>query len=341
MIGFCGCCIFATETKKAGRSRTQLGDAPNVAGDMILKGLVESFVLTGNLQVVVVAIYIGDAFALETWQTLRMEHQLLKGMEDTLLGRFNVDDGTQLVLLDNLVVFGFATSYNDNTFGHGKEGIHGWRIAVELVENDIGIVHHQLVFGIRHGVCCAQFYTVGITLNDGLCSTQHDVSPLVGTALAVDADEQAQTWMRRDRGWRLAYDGQGDEMGLGRIVQLVARHILVETCYDGVAVVGNMSGEFFVRGIHPDVKEILRGSIGAHHIAEVMVTIAQRFLFDAGSCPYRVLAKGSENHLAVVASQKAVDRKQAFGTQVEADGIDELHHIIACESWKDARPEVE
>ena len=61
----------------------------------------------------------------------------------------------------------------------------------------------------------------------------------------------------------------------------------------------------------------------------------QRFLFDAGSCPYRVLAKGSENHLAVVAPQEAVDRKQAFGTQVEADGIDELHHIIACESGKE------
>ena len=33
MIDFWGCCIFATETKKAGRSRTHLGGAPNVAGD--------------------------------------------------------------------------------------------------------------------------------------------------------------------------------------------------------------------------------------------------------------------------------------------------------------------
>ena len=33
MIDFWGCRIFATETKKAGRSRTHLGGAPNVAGE--------------------------------------------------------------------------------------------------------------------------------------------------------------------------------------------------------------------------------------------------------------------------------------------------------------------
>ena len=57
--------------------------------------------------------------------------------------------------------------------------------------------------------------------------------------------------------------------------------------------------------------------------------------------PIIIHAVSPEEYFAVVASQEAVDRKQAFGTQVEADGIDELHHIIACESWKDARPEVE
>ena len=33
MIDFGGCCIFAVRNKKAGRSRTHLGGAPNVAGD--------------------------------------------------------------------------------------------------------------------------------------------------------------------------------------------------------------------------------------------------------------------------------------------------------------------
>ena len=66
-----------------------------------------------------------------------MKHELLKLVIDILFVGKDVDDGAQLCFVDDVVVLRFASSCKDKTFAHGKQGIHGWSVGVELVEDDI------------------------------------------------------------------------------------------------------------------------------------------------------------------------------------------------------------
>ena len=64
-----------------------------------------------------------------------------------LLIGLDVNDGTKLVFTEEVIVFWFAATDNDETLCHCKEGVHGGGIAVELVEDDVAGVHQVLVLG--------------------------------------------------------------------------------------------------------------------------------------------------------------------------------------------------
>ena len=115
------------------------------------------YVLFGHLHVIVVSPYIFDTLPFEFRDALWMQDEFFESLIDTLVSRPNVDDWAQFRLMDDLIVFWFTSSDTDNAFRHGKQGIHGRCIGVELVENGIGTFHHLLVFCERHRFCDVEF----------------------------------------------------------------------------------------------------------------------------------------------------------------------------------------
>ena len=52
--------------------------------------------------------------------------------------------------------------------------------------------------------------------------------------------------------------------------------------------------------------------------------------------PVPVHAEGAEEHAAVVAAQVVVEEIETLGLQFEEHGVDELHDVIALQSWQQA-----
>ena len=77
--------------------------------------------MTGYFPVVVVAAYVFDTLSLESWDAFGMQHELLEFVIDTFIGRLHVDDGAQLVFIDNLVILRFTATDTDDAFRHSQQ----------------------------------------------------------------------------------------------------------------------------------------------------------------------------------------------------------------------------
>ena len=77
-------------------------------------------ILAGYLLVVVVPADVFDALPFQVGNTFGMEHQFLQCLADTLVGWFDIDDRTELGLVDDLVVLGFAAADADDALRHGQ-----------------------------------------------------------------------------------------------------------------------------------------------------------------------------------------------------------------------------
>ena len=113
-------------------------------------------------------------------------------MEDAFVVRLDVDDGSKFRFADDFVVLRLAAAHDNQSSRHGFERIHRRRVGVKLVENYIGIVHHQAIFGERHRLGNLQFRFFGIFSDNFLRGAKHDVGAFVFRPFAVDADEKAE-----------------------------------------------------------------------------------------------------------------------------------------------------
>ena len=71
------------------------------------------------------------------------------------------------MLIQYFIVLWLSATNDHNAFRHSQKRIHGWRVAVELVQNNITFVHYVLVFGKRHPFRDSQFHPVGILFGYG------------------------------------------------------------------------------------------------------------------------------------------------------------------------------
>ena len=280
-----------------------------------------------------------DALPLQLGQALGVEHQLQEFVVDTLVGGLDVDDGTELGLAEYLVVLGLAATDADDALRHGQQGVHGGGVAVELVEQDVGVVHQLLILDKGHALGLAQLDAVGVAGGNVLGGAQHDVGTLVGGTAAADADEDSNGRLRsggRRIGRRLPGgsnpDGQGDEVGLLGEVALVADVVLVEAGNDGVAVVGYQAVQPLLGRCQPVGALLLGHGVGAYGVADVEVAVAHGALVGVDADPVVVHAEGAEYHAAIVAAQVAVEGEEPLGAQLEEDGVDELYDIVAAEA---------
>ena len=121
-----------------------------------------------------------------------MEDKLLELLADAVVAGLNVDDGTQLMLSEDVVAFGLATTDDDDALRHGQKCIHGGGIAVELVHHDIAGVHEVLINIEGQALGLDTLQKVGVLLSDGLGCLEHDIGAFVGAASFADADEEAE-----------------------------------------------------------------------------------------------------------------------------------------------------
>ena len=87
---------------------------------------------------VVMTLYVEAALFGELVDTFGVKDDLLELQVNILFIGKDVYDGAKFCFVDNFVVFRFASSDKDKPFAHGKQGIHGRGVGVELVEDDIG-----------------------------------------------------------------------------------------------------------------------------------------------------------------------------------------------------------
>ena len=90
-------------------------------------------------------------------------------------------------------MLGFASSHDDESFGHSQEGIHSGGVAVELVEDDMAGVHHLLVLGKRHVLCNLDTDPfrpeIALQAEEG---GVHQVGAFVGRAGTLDTEEEIE-----------------------------------------------------------------------------------------------------------------------------------------------------
>ena len=147
-------------------------------------------VLLRHLEVVVVALDISEGVGLEAGQALGVEGEVAQGLIYAFFVGLHVDDGAETFLADDGVVFRFAAAHHDEALRHGFEGVHGGRVAVELVEDDVAAEHERAVFGEGHALHANCAYLVGQFLLHALQGAEHDVGAFVGGAGTLDADEE-------------------------------------------------------------------------------------------------------------------------------------------------------
>ena len=98
---------------------------------------------------VVVLADIGVALTAQPGDEVKMGDEPGKLGNTALVGRQDVDDGAERGLVDDFVVLRFSATDTDDAVCHGFEGVHGRRIAVELVHDGIRAEHGTNVFGER------------------------------------------------------------------------------------------------------------------------------------------------------------------------------------------------
>ena len=194
-----------------------------------------------------------------------------------LVGWQDVDDRAERGLLDDFVVLRFSATDTDDAVYHGFEGVHGRRIAVELVHDGIRAEHGTNVFGERQSACDGEVETVGVLPLDGFGCPQHDVRPLVDRAVLADSDKEVKLLRRfiSDDRCFSHDDGEGDKGRLRREMQLVAPPVLVESRHDSVTLLCHQSVQTFFVRTHPILSLGYCLLVLAQSVADVEVAVTQ------------------------------------------------------------------
>ncbi len=234
------------------------------------------------------------------------------------------------MFVEDVIAFGFSASDVDEAFFHGLQGVHGWSIAVELVEYAMAAVHELLVLVEGQVLGLDDFALGGIGLADGFECLEHDVGALVLCASGVDAYEEADgvALIGGDGGGVLGNNGQWQEAGLlGKVVG-VACIVFVETGGDAVAVAVDILAVGAFGCADPFFDVFLHGCfVESLSVANVEVSVAELSEVEAGIYPVPVGSEGSGEHFPVVAFQVVEEVVLPLGLEFEAVGVDELHDI--------------
>ena len=126
-----------------------------------LQSLVQLLIFSRNRDEVVVAEDVRPAILFQQADQFRTKYQPFKRIVHAIIVGLDIHDRSVNLLVDNLVVFGFATSHADQTMCHRLQGIHGWRVAIELVEDHIAPVHHLHILIEGNALCLAKHHLVG------------------------------------------------------------------------------------------------------------------------------------------------------------------------------------
>ena len=103
------------------------------------------------------------AFRRQSGDVLRMLYKLFQFGVHVIKRREYVDDRPQLFFPQDIVVFLFTAPYDNQSLGHGTQGIHGRRVGIKLVQQHIAVVHHPVVLCEGNGLRFHDFYPVGVT----------------------------------------------------------------------------------------------------------------------------------------------------------------------------------
>ena len=286
-----------------------------------------------HVHVVVMPPHVLYAFGRQPGDAFFVQHQFLQGAVDVLLVGHHVDNGAQLRFAYQLVVLGFAASYHGDALAHGHERVHRGRVGIELVELHVGIVHQLLVAGEGHVLDLGNAAQVGVLGLHGLQHGVHHVRAFVVAARCLYADEEVQLPGYAAHACRQlsAVDGQGDEGALLGDETLVGGVVLPQAGDDAIARLDNLAG-----GPRPSAGVPLgqRPAVGfrvAVSVANLEVGVTVEVGLQAGFDVVVVRAEGTEEYLAVVPLQVAVDGQGAGGLQAQEVGADDLHHVVAPE----------
>ena len=133
-----------------------------------------------------------------------------------------------------------------------------------------------------------------------------------------------------------AFYWEGDELCLVGEVRLVAPPVFVESCDNGVAVVGDVPVYALFCRREP-VGTLFHGiGIGAETAAHVEVAVTECLCVAAGAHPVVIHAEGTHHHALVVASQIVVDGFYPSCLQFHEHRIDNLHDVVAPQTGHDA-----
>lgn len=281
---------------------------------------------------VVVALDVFNALTGKDGNEFGMQHKVLHFLEAVFFVRQDVDDGSQLVFVEDFVVLLFTSSHNDESLRHSYESIHGRRVAVELVEDDITGIHQLLVFVERHIFHLDDFASVGVLGLHALQGSEHDVCPLVGMATALYADEETDGLSRLP--WCLGgdgreVDGKRYELRFSGKMGAIAAIVLIETCDDGIGIISHVEVDGCFLSMQPVADELLVVRLfGALVRTDVEVRVAESFAVEAGFHPIVVHAECTQHDVLVVATDEAVEWFDFISAQVEEDRVDELDYVV-------------
>ena len=263
--------------------------------------------------------------------------QVDERLVDALLVGLHVDDGAQGALAQQLVVLGLAAAHGDEAARHGLEGIHGRGVGVELVEYDFGVLHHFHITGEGHRLGTRYLYLVGEVAFKALYGAQHDVRTLVDGAGALHSYKYAQ-WGAGLPGevglFAAADNGEGNEMQLAGAgaMGLVTDIILIKPCHNGIGVVHYVVAPEALGAVQPVALELVVVGGVALVLPHIEVAVTKGFEVEASLDIIVVHAECAQHHPLVVLPEVAIKPRVALGLEVEKDGVDELHHVVAAEA---------
>lgn len=133
-----------------------------------------------------------DAFFLHTRNELvAVVHKVQEFAVDVFFVRFHVDDGAELVLVDNSIIFRFCTAHVDESASHTLQRIHGRSVGVELVKDHFAVLHKLYVFVKWNGNGLVDDARFGTVRFDTFKCPPHNVGTFINRALLLYADEEA------------------------------------------------------------------------------------------------------------------------------------------------------
>ena len=283
---------------------------------------------------------------MEGWQVVAIFNQAGELADAIFLVGLYVDDRSEFELVEDVVVLGLAAAYDHEAAGHRFKGVHGRRIGIELVEDDVTTLHELDVLIEGHGLDAHHFGVTGIARANFFEGAQHDVGALVGRAGALDADEethgrlgvflQTPEGSARGGGHLLVghTDGEGYELHLVGPFVGVGGMVFPKARYDAVAVGGNAAIEHTLGTIKPVGYEDVVLLAVAQLLAYLEIAVAIGGAVEAGLDKVMVHAEGTEEDVVIVAAKEGVVGPQPLGAQGQEYGIDDLHHIVAAEAMK-------